>query len=39
LVSGIPPDVWADQDWRTIATATELLTEKKPDDEGRQMSG
>jgi hypothetical protein len=31
--------VWAEQDWRTIVTASKLLTSKKDDDDGRVMSG
>jgi hypothetical protein len=32
--------VWAQEGWRTIITASELLTKKKEDDnEDRQMSG
>jgi hypothetical protein len=40
VATGIAPDVWADQDWRTIVTAAELLSKKKSDkDDDRQMSG
>ena len=45
LASGIPPQVWWEQDYRTLATATELLTAEhqrdRPghDEQGRQMSG
>lgn len=40
VATGISPDVWADQGWRAIVTATELLSKKTADDEdGRQMSG
>jgi hypothetical protein len=39
LASGVSPDVWADQDWRTICTAVELLDKKKDKDDGRVMSG
>jgi hypothetical protein len=38
VATGIAPDVWADQDWRTIVTASELLS-KKTDKDDRQMSG
>ncbi|MGH3573602.1 MAG: hypothetical protein ACRDS0_35005 [Pseudonocardiaceae bacterium] len=40
ISSGISPDVWWAQDYRTIVTAAELLrSDKHADPEGRQMSG
>jgi hypothetical protein len=38
--TGSSPDDWIGQDWRTIATAVDLLKDTSKDDpEGRQMSG
>jgi hypothetical protein len=39
VATGIAPDVWAEQGWRTIITASELLSKKKDDEDDRQMSG
>jgi hypothetical protein len=41
VATGISPDIWADQGWRGIKTAIEVLNKQneKEDPEGRQMSG
>lgn len=40
LVSGTAFDDWADQEWRVIATALDILDKKnRTDDQGRLMSG
>jgi hypothetical protein len=41
VATGIDPGIWADQGWRSIITAVDLLRKRdeKEDPEGRQMSG
>jgi hypothetical protein len=40
LATGIGPDVWAAQDYRTVVTALDILDKRKnTDEQGRQMAG